>query len=319
MKLGIVVVYLVAEEDEDLLDLHLAQIEKHTQAPYRIYGSVNRLLPRFRAKLEGHAPMEICACPDTPLRGYEEHAYYLELLIEKAIDAGVTHVALLNVDSFPIRAGWEREMAGRLSPERVVCAVMRTENDDHKPHPSGMLFQRDFYLGLRPTILLSQEQLRSPEFARYRRDTDVVVDTGIGYGFKLYSERLGWAPLERSNRAGDHYIIGSMYGDLIFHLGGASREAKFHIRERQSIDAHRDRSWFSRSRARLIKFASRFVPLGIRRKLRPLIVPRSTRLIQAQSQEAYDLARAELLRDPESFFSYLRSGTRIGANDAGAS
>ena len=310
MKLGIVVVYLVDEADEDLLDLHLALIREHTEVPYMIYGSVNRLLPRFVPKLEADPKVKICPCPDTPLRGYEEHAYYLELLIAQAIEEGVSHVALLNVDSFPIRRGWAREMAGRLSLDRVLCAVMRTENDDRKPHPSGMLFPRDFYLERRPTILLSEEELRSEEFAQYRRETDVVVDTGIGYGFKLYAEKLGWEPLERSNLAEDHYIIGSMYGDLVFHLGGAARGAKFHIRERRRIDEHRDRNVFSRSTARFIKFGSRFVPLGMRKRLRPLIASRAARSAQAESQEAYDRARAELLRDPEAFFSYLRTGVR---------
>ena len=311
MKLGIVVVYLVSAEDARLLDIHLGQIVEHTEVPFVIYGSANRLLPQFRSRLEGHPHVKICRCQTTPLRGYEEHAYYLEELIRIAIEDGVTHLALLNVDSFPIRRGWAREMAEFLSPRCVMSAVMRTENDDCKPHPSGMLFSRDFYVRHQPTILLSKEELSSPEFLRYRAGHEVIVDTGVGYGFKIYTQNLDWHPLTRSNTTEDHYIIGSIYGDLIFHLGGAARDAKFHIRERRRIDAHRDHSMLSRSRARILKLGSRVVPLSIREKLRPFVVPRSTRRIQAQSQEAYERARAHLLRDPDGYFDYLRSGSTL--------
>jgi hypothetical protein len=307
LKLGIVVVYLVSPEDGDLLDLHLDQVARLTDVPYVIYGSANRLEPQFRERLAARSDVEIVDCPTTALRGYEEHAYYLEKLIRHAIGDGATHVMLLNPDSFPVRRGWAREMIGHLSPTCVMSAVMRVENDDHKPHPSGLLFSSEFWLEHDPTILLSEEVLQSAEFARYREEVDVIVDTGIGYGFELWQEKLEWHPLVRSNRTEDHYIIGSIYGDVIFHLGGAARGPKLHIRERQKIDAHRDRSLVSRSIHRFIKFGSRFVPEGIRRPLRPYIVPRAARRIQEQTWEAYDRAREQLLRDPESYFAHLRS------------
>ena len=307
MKLGIVVVYLVAPEDGDLLDLHLDQIERLTDVPYRIYGSVNRLEPRFVDRLRGRPEVAIVDCPSTPLRGYEEHAYYLEELIRFAIGDGATHVVMFNVDSFPVRRGWASEMISHLSGTCVVSAVMRVENDDHKPHPSGLLFSREFWLEHRPTLLLTEEERASPAFARYREEVDVVVDTGIGYGFKLWSEKLDWRPLVRSNKREDHYIIGSIYGDLLFHLGGAARGAKVHIRERRRIDAHRDRNALSRASYRLRRFGARFVPQSIRLALRPLLQPSAAREAEKESRIAYERARARLLEDPDSFFAYLRS------------
>ncbi len=307
MKLGIVVVYLVAPEDGDLLDLHLDQIARLTEVPYTIYGSVNRLEAPFVERLRARDDVAIVDCASTPRRGYEEHAYYLELLIRAALDDGCTHVVMFNVDSFPIRRGWAKEMVGHLSPTRPVAAVVRRENDDDKPHPSGLLFTREFWLEKRPTVLLSEEELASPEFARYREEVEVIVDTGIGYGFKLWSEGLDWHALPRSNKAGDHYIIGSIYGDLVFHLGGAARGPKVHIRERRKIDAHRNRHALSRATYRAVRFGARFVPERIRAALRPWIEPSAAREAARESQVAYDRARARLLEDPDSFFAWLRS------------
>jgi hypothetical protein len=52
MKLGIIVVYMLKEENEPILNFHLKSIERYTSVPYTIYGSVNRLLPAFRYQLE---------------------------------------------------------------------------------------------------------------------------------------------------------------------------------------------------------------------------------------------------------------------------
>jgi hypothetical protein len=307
MKLGIVVVYLVAPEDGDVLDLHLAQIERLTDIPYRIYGSANRLEPTFVERLRARSDVTIVDCPSTPLRGYEEHAFYLEHLIRFAIGDGATHVALFNVDSFPVRRGWAGEMISPLSETCVVSAVVRAENDDYKPHPSGLLFSREFWLEHRPTILLTEAERASAAFARYREEVKVIADTGIGYGFKLWSENLDWHALPRSNRREDHYIIGSIYGDLVFHLGGAARGAKVHIRERRRIDAHRNRNALSRASHRLRQLAARFVPRSIRLALRPLVRSSVTREAEQESRIAYERARARLLADPDAFFEYLRS------------
>ena len=128
MKLGIVVVYLVTERNEKLLDLHLSQIENNTEVPYKIYGSAARLYPKFRQKLQQNPNVKICDCrqyiEEHKQRRYE-HSFYLEQLIKFAIDDGVSHVAVLHVDSFPIRPGWAKELAAKLSETCAVAGIMR--------------------------------------------------------------------------------------------------------------------------------------------------------------------------------------------------
>jgi len=311
-KLGIVVVYLVNEEDEGLLDLHLSLIDRYTDLPYTIYGSANRLIPRFLPKLESHPHVELCSYRPTDVRGYQEHAYYLDRLVETAVHDGASHIVMLNVDSFPITNGWAEELASHLDEDCVLAAVKRLENHDEKPHPCCIFFHRDFYLEHRPSLVLSKEELESPEVARYLSESKSIHDTGVGYGFKAFSEGLSWHPLLRSNKAEDHYIIGSIYGDLIFHLGGAAREKKIHLPERRIIDER-----MSKTRVKLIsrtiRFASQMASERMRRLLERfrfyLLFPAAQEALDA-SERAYVHARRQLLNDPDGYLEYLRSGVR---------
>ena len=59
MRIGFAVAYVVHARDEALLDLHLRQIERHTDVPYPIYCSLNRLRPELRGKLERYERLEM--------------------------------------------------------------------------------------------------------------------------------------------------------------------------------------------------------------------------------------------------------------------
>ncbi|HYW48380.1 MAG TPA: hypothetical protein VE959_36285 [Bryobacteraceae bacterium] len=223
MKLGIAVVYLVKEGDEGLLDLHLSQIARCTHVPYTCYAAVNRLAPHLRARLARAPRTRIVDIRTTAQRGTEEHAYYLEWLVKTAVQDGVTHVATLHIDSFPVRDGWAEDLASRLTGKCVLAAVTREEVGDLKPHPSLMFFHRDFYLASKPSFLLGRSCRSSPEYRRYRAEYGAAEDTGIGYGFDIFRQELSWYRLLRTNRVEDHYAMAGIYGDLVFHLGAATR------------------------------------------------------------------------------------------------
>ena len=221
MKLGILVVYLVAEDDERLLEIHLSQIEKNTSVPYCIYASANRLLPHLRGKLERLPQVKICPIPDTDLRGRDEHPYYLEWLVRAAVEDGATHLCTLHVDSFPVRAGWAEEIAAKLHGDCVLAAVQRDKKTDRKPVTEFMMFTREFYLAHRPTFRISERVKASADYQRYRAACPHTPDSGVGYGFAIWSAQLSWFPLLRVDRDKNRYYCGGIYGDLIFHLGGA--------------------------------------------------------------------------------------------------
>ena len=106
MQLGIVVVYQASMEHAELFNIHLNQIDRCTDVPYTIYAAANRSTPEIRALLADRPRVRICNCPSTDLRGLWEHSFYLEELVKTAVEDGVTHIAVLHMDSFPILPGW---------------------------------------------------------------------------------------------------------------------------------------------------------------------------------------------------------------------
>lgn len=308
MKLGIVVVYLVSEGNEKLLDLHLRQIERHTQLSYKIYASANRLLPKFRRKLEQHPHVQICKCPTTTLRGSEENSFYLEHLVKMAIKDNATHLVTLHVDSFPVRSGWAQELAKKLSEQCVLAAIMRKEDDDRKPHPACLLFHRDFYLRYHPTFRLSRVERSSPKYKQYVQEFKHIGDSGVGYGFKVYSEGLSWYPLLKSNRHEEHYLFATIYGDLVFHLGSATDKYKLTHADILRINKNKTKDplnflLFLGS----VLFSSRVK--GIVMSVVPKQFMGSYRHASAANKDAYEYARKQLLEKPNSYLNYLRTGS----------
>ena len=168
VRLGIVVVYFVAEDDEYLLRLHLERIHRHTSVPYRIYGAANRLAPELRELLAAAPGVEIQACRGTDLRRGPENAFYLKQLIAAALADGVTHLAIFHVDSFPIRDGWFEALAPRLSERRPVAANRRDENDDFKPMGAFMLWSSAFQRAHRPALRVSEHDRETADYRAYR-------------------------------------------------------------------------------------------------------------------------------------------------------
>jgi hypothetical protein len=302
MKVGIAVVYLVHERDEPLLDLHLRQIERHTDVPYTIYGSVNRLRPNLRAKLERRSDFQRCACPDVDRRGHFEHSAHLERLVERAVQDGASHVVVLHVDSFPVRSGWIRELTEKLSGSRVLSAVMRHRLYDQKPSTICLCFPREFHLDHRPRLLISDAERKLPAYRRYRQAFEINADSGSGYGFKLFCEGLTWHPLLDTRGGESRNSIGSVYGDLVFHLGGAVRYG--------DLRAGRQGRSFGLGPLQFLKESVKpWVPRPLRR-----VLTRRARggMVDAINRQTYERMRSRLLADPDAVLEQLRAEELAG-------
>jgi hypothetical protein len=304
MKLALVVVYLVDEANERLFDVHLSMIERCTTVPFRLYAVTIRCTPRVCEQLAEDPRVRLCPIPPTPLRGTPEHAYYLDELVKEAVRDGSSHVALLHMDSFPVRTSWQNDLAEKLDDSQVLVAIMRSEFGDHKPHPAGMMFRREFYLTHHPTFLLTEPEMASPAYRQYLNDESHTVDSGIGYGYTVHSNGLSWHPLVRSNRAQDHPMIGTIYGDVFFHLGMATRpgeQGAGSLLGRRVWAALRLQPWLH---------------AGVRRAFSPetraalsKMLPRGFDFVCRD--DVYSTVRDRLVQDPHRYLNYLRTGTPL--------
>jgi len=307
VKLGIAVVYMFDAESEPLLALHLRQIDKYTQVPYTIYGSVNRLAASYREQLAHYPRVRVCELPATDLRDGEEHAHYLDQLVGMAVDDGATHVVTLHLDSFPVRSGWAEELAATLSASRAFATIERIQT-------ACLLFGRDWYLRCHPTFRLSAAQRALPTYLQFVTELDPAEHTGIGYGFAAYLNGQSWYSLPNPAK-GDENSWGCVYGDMVFHLHGAIRLGDQKAGSRSVLAS----TLYAQLARTVAAIARRVTPVPARWLLRSRLKTILHRMIDqprlyAQAQEVEEIKR-QLFEDPEA---YLMQARAEAANEAGA-
>jgi len=302
MNLAILVVYFLDKRDEQLLDIHLKFIEKYTDVPYTIYAATNRLLPNLVERLAQYPQVKICELPDTDLRVSLEHAFYIEGLTRAAIKDGATHLCTLDVDSFPIRYGWATELGEAISDDRPVAAILRKENGDEVlTHPSCLFFSHDFYEKYKPRYFPRPKEIFDPAYWLFFYSHLGECDTGIGFSYILRKNNLNWYRILRSNRYEDHYIMGGIYGDMIFHLGASSRGIKIFKLDRKNVKLP--------LKLRILHGISKFLPIPVLRdKLKAYLQHNIYTLLDSQIKKndaAYVKIRSSLLKNPESYIEQL--------------
>lgn len=225
--IGLCVVYLVDEPSELLFYKHIEQIRRCSYGVhFQIYAGVNRLAPKYVEHLREFDFVRLCKLVPTTLRNSDEHAHYLDQLVSIALADGASHIATLDVDSFPVDPAWLQKSEALLRNGAALVGVLRTENGDvAAPHPSFMFFPRQLQERFSPTFARMAGTSRAEAFLRGTRQPR--LDTGAGYGIVLAEQQLPWARLLRANRLNDHALMGGIYGRFIYHFGGGSREKVF--------------------------------------------------------------------------------------------
>jgi hypothetical protein len=232
--LGLCVVYLVDESWDVLFYKHLEQIQRCAGGqPFRIYAGVNRLAAKYLDHLRGLDFVELCELAPTEQRNSAEHAHYLDQLTAIAIADGAHRIATFDVDSFPIDPDWQARCEAQFAKGMQLVGVLRRENGDTaSPHPSFMLFTREFQTRYQPTFSLMQGDPRALAFQKATGQPR--LDTAAGYGVVLHEQDLPWSALVRSNAVNDHPLLAGIYGRMAFHFGGGSRDKVFSVDVREA-------------------------------------------------------------------------------------
>ncbi len=299
MKLGIIVVYLVAPGNEPLLDLHLDYIDRNTDCDYTIYGSANRLTPELRTKLENHPKVNLCTIPATDLRLAEEHSYYLKKLLHTAVSDGATHLAIFHVDSFPIQTGWNRKVFDRLDEHCVLCTT--SKNGDPVKPTSFLCFTRDFYLEYKPELRISEEETKSESCQRFQNQYSTVIgDSGVGYLYKAYQEKLDWCGLERMTKSGGCAI----YGNMVFHLEMAHMIGQVGSKKKGPLQRNFN-GLLNSIKYKILPLIPQSVLHNRNSRVRRILSKLNRQMVLA---DKFALEREQLFSDPESFIRQLQDG-----------
>jgi hypothetical protein len=146
------------------------------------------------------------------------HPGALDYLARKA-SASFDFIVTVDNDSFPVRNDWLDVLVGACEGGAAVSGVYRDEMaPEIEPfiHVSGLC--------VRPRDLLAL----NVSFGRgVAPENEHNQDVGqkITYAFSQSGRTI--APLERSNAVNYHFLMGGIYGDVIYHHGAGSRRAIF--------------------------------------------------------------------------------------------
>jgi hypothetical protein len=190
------------------ISLCLRQIERHTDPNhYRVLVYDQSKLPEHDQILRDH-DVEVIRDPDGR---HMPHPVALDLLVERA--AGAEFVVTMDTDSFPVSDRWLEQLTGSVRRGAAIAGIYRDEMAPKiRPfiHVSGLCIRRDTLLGL------------DVSFARHKGQ-----DAGQNITETLTATGEELSPLFRSNRRNFHFLIGGLYGDLMYHHGAGSRHANF--------------------------------------------------------------------------------------------
>jgi hypothetical protein len=194
------------------IGLCLEQIARHTDpAAYQVFVWDNSFLPEHLEIIARHPQATVYSEAET--QRDVPHGRALDRLFLE-VSPGTEYVVTLDTDSFPIRDGWLENLVGRLEAGAALAGVWRDEM-----FPKVLPYVHPSCLAIR------SEMLRELGIPFHRRDE---AEVGQNLTTAVIAAGRTISRLRRSNVREVHYVLGGIYGDLVYHHGAGSRRAAFH-------------------------------------------------------------------------------------------
>lgn len=210
------------------VDLCLRQIARHSEnRDYEVLVFDNSHLERHRELMSQHRHVRVLPPswishigrianrgPGSRIGRLVElaHPRALDYLVSKT-SSEFDYIVTLDTDSFPVHDSWLDVLIDACEGGAALTGVYRDEMAPTiRPfvHVSGLCVRR--------------RDLRALDvsFARKRGQ-----DIGQNITEELRRQGRVIAPLQRSNDVNFHFLMGGIYGDVIYHHGAGSRKAEF--------------------------------------------------------------------------------------------
>jgi Glycosyl transferase family 2 len=192
--------------------LCLEQLARHTpESRYEVFAWDNSALPEHLDILRSDPHVTLFSDED----GNDvRHGRALDRLLRQ-VPPDVEFVVTLDTDSFPIRDGWLENLTGRLDRGARLAGVWRDEMAPRIPayvHPSCLAVRRDTLVEL--NVDFARKQGHRVDVGQHITNSVIAAGGLIGR-------------LRRSNTHNMHFLMGGVYGDLVYHHGAGSRHASF--------------------------------------------------------------------------------------------
>jgi hypothetical protein len=200
--------YEVLVFDNSHLRLHRELMRKHDRVTVRPHSSLAAL-----ARLADRLPV-----PHSDRLMERTHPDALDHLAGK-VSGDFDYIVTLDNDSFPVRDDWLDVLVGECERGAALAGVYRDEMA-----PAIAPFIHVSGLCIRPRDL----RALNVSFGRGARP-EIEHNQDVGQQITYELTRLGrtLAPLRRSNALNFHFLMGGIYGDVIYHHGAGSRKGKF--------------------------------------------------------------------------------------------